>query len=115
MLHFPMPLEVDQNRQTPWKGFQLSQTVSISLCTCLSRCSRIVGFAVVSVALQLSEVCVKLYLFWESIEEAPQEIAAIKEDLQYLISVFSRIESTEEPLGLCIAEGIRHCRTKVAV
>lgn len=73
------------------------------------------GFAVVSVALQLSEVCVKLYLFWESIEEAPQEIAAIKEDLRYLISVFRRIESAGEAPGLCIAEGIRHCRTKVAV
>lgn len=48
-------------------------------------------------------------------EDAPQEIAAVKEDLQYLISVFKRIESAEKPLGHCIAEGVRHCRIKVAV
>ncbi|KAH6633196.1 hypothetical protein C7974DRAFT_462830 [Boeremia exigua] len=71
------------------------------------------GLAVVSVAFQLSEACVKLYIFWESIEDAPQEISAIKEDLQYLISVFRRIESAKTPLGHCIAEGIQHCRIKV--
>jgi hypothetical protein len=69
----------------------------------------------VSVAFQLSDVCLRLYTFWESIEDAPQEVAAVKEDLQYLISVFKRIESAEKPLGHCIAEGIRHCRFKVAV
>lgn len=69
----------------------------------------------VSVAIQLSEACIKLYMFWESIEDAPHEIAAVKEDLQYLISVFKRIETAEKPLGHCIAEGIRHCRIKVAV
>lgn len=57
----------------------------------------------------------KLYIFWECIEDAPHEIAAIKEDLQYLISVFKKVESAEKPLGHCIAEGIRHCRTKVTV
>jgi hypothetical protein len=64
---------------------------------------------------QLSETCVKLYHFWESIKEAPEEIAAIKEDLRYLISVFRRVESAGQPLGPCIAEGVRHCRIKVAV
>lgn len=69
----------------------------------------------VSVAIQLSEVCVKLYMFWEAIEDAPQEVAAIKEDLQYLISVFKRIESTEARNSRCIREGVQHCRIKVAV
>ncbi|KAL5117772.1 hypothetical protein ACEQ8H_004382 [Pleosporales sp. CAS-2024a] len=49
------------------------------------------GLAVVSIAFQLSEACVKLYRFWESIEEAPHEISAIKEDLRYLISILSSI------------------------
>ncbi|KAF3006764.1 hypothetical protein E8E13_010062 [Curvularia kusanoi] len=70
--------------------------------------------AIVSVAFQLSETCVKLYVFWESIEDAPLEIAAIKEDLQYLVSVFKRIETAAHPPGHCIAEGIRHCRMKIA-
>lgn len=68
-----------------------------------------------SAAVQLSEACIKLYMFWESIEDAPQEIAAVKEDLQYLVSVFRKIEAGDEPMGHCIAEGIRHCRIKVAV
>ncbi|RAR06532.1 ankyrin repeat-containing protein [Stemphylium lycopersici] len=68
------------------------------------------GLAVVSAAFQLTEACVKLYRFWESVEDAPQEIAAINEDLQYLITIFRRIESNTEPLGECIAEGIEHCR-----
>ncbi|KAF1929931.1 uncharacterized protein M421DRAFT_380930 [Didymella exigua CBS 183.55] len=72
------------------------------------------GLAVVSVAFQLSEACIKLYVFWESIEDAPQEIAAVKEDLQYLISVFKGIENSEKPLGHCIADGVQHCRIKIA-
>ncbi|KAF9700525.1 hypothetical protein EKO04_001240 [Ascochyta lentis] len=72
------------------------------------------GLAVVSVAFQLTEACVKLYRFWESVEDAPIEIAAIKEDLRYLISVFKRVESNNIPSGDCIAEGIKHCRVKIA-
>lgn len=73
------------------------------------------GLAVASITLQLSESCIKLYKFWESIEDAPHEILAIKGDLRYLISVFRRIESAEQPLGNSIIEGVRHCRIKVAV
>ncbi|KAJ4989675.1 hypothetical protein SVAN01_04892 [Stagonosporopsis vannaccii] len=72
------------------------------------------GLAVISVAFQLTEACIKLYTFWEAIEDAPQEIAAIKEDLCYLISVFKRVESHDNPLGSCLAEGVQHCRAKIA-
>ncbi|KAH7401636.1 hypothetical protein BKA66DRAFT_585814 [Pyrenochaeta sp. MPI-SDFR-AT-0127] len=71
------------------------------------------GLAVVSLALQLTEACTKLHKFWESIEDAPQEIAAIKEDLLYLTSVFGRIGCTRKPLGHCVVEGIQHCQIKV--
>jgi hypothetical protein len=70
---------------------------------------------VVSVAFQLTEACIKLYRFWESVEDAPQEVAAINEDLQYLISIFKRIESQNSSPDDCIAEGIRYCRSKVLV
>ena len=73
------------------------------------------GLAVVSAAFQLTEACIKLYRFWESIEDAPHEIASIKADLQYLISVFKRIESGGHAPGQCISEGLHHCRSKVAV
>lgn len=52
----------------------------------------------VSVAFQLTEACAKLYRFWECVEDAPQEVAAISEDLKYLISIFKRIESDTIPL-----------------
>jgi len=45
----------------------------------------VLGLAVISVAFQLTEACIKLYTFWETVEDAPQEIIAIKEDLRYLI------------------------------
>jgi hypothetical protein len=70
---------------------------------------------VISFGVQLTETCIKLHNFWESIEDAPHEIAAIKEDLQLLISVFKRIESNENPLGQCTIKGVYHCRVKVAV
>jgi hypothetical protein len=75
----------------------------------------IIGIAVISVAFQLTEACIKLYKFWESIEDGPQETTAIREDLFYLISIFREIESNDNPLGDCIVEGIQQCRTKVTV
>ncbi|KAH3964989.1 hypothetical protein HBI56_149970 [Parastagonospora nodorum] len=71
------------------------------------------GIAVVSIALQLTESCIKLYKFWESIEDGPQEIAAIREDLQYLISIFREIESNNGHVGDCILEGIQYCRIRI--
>jgi hypothetical protein len=73
------------------------------------------GIAVVSVAFQLAETCIKLHDFWESVEDAPHEIAAIREDLQYLISVFKEIERNEHQSGQCVAEGTLYCRNKIAV
>jgi hypothetical protein len=67
------------------------------------------------VAFQLTEACIKLYTFWETVEDAPREIIAIKEDLRYLISVFKTVESHSNPLGSCLAEGVQHCRAKIAV
>ena len=57
----------------------------------------------------------KLYRFWESIEDAPREIQAIKEDLQYLSSVFGKLDSDQAKLGKCVVEGTKHCKDKVAV
>jgi len=67
------------------------------------------------VAFQLTEACIKLYTFWETVEDAPREIIAIKEDLRFLISVFQRVESSGNNLDGCLAEGVQHCRAKIAV
>ncbi|KAI4642043.1 uncharacterized protein J4E79_011569 [Alternaria viburni] len=73
------------------------------------------GLAVISVAFQLTEACIKLYTFWETVEDAPREIIAIKEDLRFLISVFQKVESHGNSLGGCLAEGVQHCRAKIAL
>jgi hypothetical protein len=71
--------------------------------------------AFVSIAFQLTETCVKLHKFWESVEDAPQEIAAIREDLHFLSSVFAGIGCNGKPLGQLVVEGIQHCELKMAV
>jgi len=63
----------------------------------------------------IAESCIKIYNFWESIEDGPQEIAAIKENLQYLISIFREIESNSSRVGDCILEGIQYCRLRIVV
>jgi hypothetical protein len=73
------------------------------------------GIAIVSVAFQLTEACIKLYKFWESVDDSPQEVAAIRDDLQYLILIFKEIESNNNPVGHCIVEGVQRCRIKVKV
>jgi hypothetical protein len=73
------------------------------------------GIAVISVALQLTEACIKLYKFWDEVEDAPQEVKAIREDLQYLISIFGKIESNENRVGECVVQGMQHCQSKVLV
>jgi hypothetical protein len=75
----------------------------------------LIGIAVISVAFQLTEACIKLYRFWEEVEDGPQEVKAIQEDLQYLISIFRKIESNDSHVGECVMEGMQHCQVKVLV
>ena len=49
------------------------------------------GIAVVSVAVQLAESFKKLYDFWKSIKEAPENIRAISVDLEILSNVLVQI------------------------
>ncbi|KAM7210787.1 hypothetical protein V8F06_013834 [Rhypophila decipiens] len=50
------------------------------------------GLAVVSVAFQLAEGCKKLYDFWESVKDAPEEVSLIAHDLRVLSSVLEYID-----------------------
>jgi hypothetical protein len=67
------------------------------------------------VAFQLTKACIKLYTFWETVEDAPREIIAIKENLRYSISVFKIVEFHGNHLGSCLAEGVEHYSAKIAV
>jgi hypothetical protein len=70
---------------------------------------------VVCAAVQVAEACTKLYQFWESFQDAPEDVAAIVESLRYLSTVFEEIASAKKPLAPSVAEGIRCCQRKVAV
>ena len=49
------------------------------------------GIAVVSLAFQLAESVKKLYDYWNSIKEAPEDIEAISMDLELLSSILTQI------------------------
>lgn len=49
------------------------------------------AIAVVSLGIQLAENVKRLYDFWNSIKEAPEDVRAISADLKLLSSIFTRI------------------------
>lgn len=57
------------------------------------------GMAVVSLALQLGGSIKQLYDFWDSVNEAPDEIQGITLDLSLLASVLTEMASEEQHYG----------------
>ena len=51
--------------------------------------------AVVSVAIQLAETIKKIYDFWSSVQDAPQDIRDIVKELQIILDVIKEIENDE--------------------
>ena len=73
------------------------------------------GVAVVSVAVQMAESVKKLYDFWRSIEEAPEDVRMISMDLELLSSVLTRIANEAqhaEPEAM-LASALNGCWAKV--
>ncbi|TVY81433.1 hypothetical protein LSUE1_G001778 [Lachnellula suecica] len=68
--------------------------------------------AVVSVAVQLADGCIKLYMFWDSIKGAPEEVAGVMDDLLLLSTVLEDI-SSHKRLAPSVTVGLRCCLTKV--
>lgn len=54
------------------------------------------GIAVVSLAFQLAESIIKLYDFWDTVQEAPDEVRAIVKDRKLLRAVLNDIESNTQ-------------------
>jgi hypothetical protein len=67
------------------------------------------------VAIQVAESCVKLYLFWESIREAPEEVGAIVEDLKYLATVMQDIARTKSNVASSVRAGLELCLKRMEV
>jgi hypothetical protein len=63
--------------------------------------------AVVSLALQLAGGIIKLYDFWGTVQDAPQEVTEMLMDLRLLSRILNELVSRKDPL--------EHCDTKVEV
>ena len=57
------------------------------------------GIAVVSFTLQLAESATKLYNFWKSVDEAPEFVHEIVEDLKLLSTTLAEITLHEQKHG----------------
>ena len=57
------------------------------------------GIAVASIAIQLADSIKKLYEFWESVQDAPNDIRAVVKELRLLSAVLEGIQSNERRYG----------------
>ncbi len=57
----------------------------------------------------------KLYHFWESIQDAPEDVATIMEDLQHLSSLLSDIGFSKSDMAPSVAVGLECCKSKIGV
>lgn len=73
------------------------------------------GLACVSLSLQIADSCAKLYRFWDSIRDAPHEVAAILQDLQYLATVVDNIARDTTERGSSVAMGLQCCQSTMKV
>lgn len=57
----------------------------------------------------------KLYYFWESVRDAPEDVAFIMEDLKYLSTVVEDIARDKSPMSTSVAVGLKVCQNKMRV
>ena len=71
--------------------------------------------AVTSLAFKLAESTKKLFEFWDSIQNAPEEVNDIKSDLESLRNVLEQIghEAQHQPPDHLIESALRLCTRKV--
>jgi hypothetical protein len=72
------------------------------------------ALAVVSVAMQLADGCIKLYGFWTSVRDAPGDVAVIIDDLMLLSTVLQDI-AKDDQLAPAVSVGLACCQTKLLV
>jgi hypothetical protein len=70
--------------------------------------------AVVSLALQLAGGIIKLYDFWGTVQDAPQEVTEMLMDLRLLSRILNELVSRKDP-SPHVKDALEHCDTKVEV
>ncbi|RYP46935.1 hypothetical protein DL768_006918 [Monosporascus sp. mg162] len=70
------------------------------------------GFAVISVAIQLADGCIRLRNFWESVRDAPGGVAVITHDLRLLSAVLEDV-SRGGLSSPAVVMGLNSCLVKI--
>ncbi len=73
------------------------------------------SFAVASIAIQLAENIKKLHSFWDLVQDAPQEVKSIVQDLRLLERILDKIRNHELAYGPDpeLSETLNSCASKV--
>ena len=74
----------------------------------------VIAVAALSLAMQLANGCVKLYDFWNSVRDAPKEVAVITDDLMLLSRVLRDISHSKRPAP-AVTLGLECCKAKILV
>ncbi|KAF7508364.1 hypothetical protein GJ744_009355 [Endocarpon pusillum] len=72
------------------------------------------GLAVVSLGVQLASGLIKLYDFWGTVRDAPQEVGEIVLDLKLLSRILNELINRKDP-SPHVKDALDHCNDKVAV
>lgn len=70
--------------------------------------------AVISLALQLAGGFIKLYDFWGTVQDAPQEVGDMLLDLKLLSRILNELVYRKDP-SPHVKDALEHCDTKVEV
>lgn len=75
---------------------------------------QIIGIAVVSLAIQLAGSFIKLYDFWGTVRDAPDEVREIVIDLKLLSRILDELVNRSDP-SPHVRDALIHCDSKVKV
>jgi hypothetical protein len=73
-----------------------------------------VGLALVGTSTKLAQDCMRLYQFWDSLRNAPDDVKVIKNDLMLLTNVLGDI-SQQKDLSPAVRLTLDSCQEKVKV
>jgi hypothetical protein len=97
-----------------WMVSLLWQVVGFNYLIEICLLSSFKGIAVVQLASSLAQGCLTLHEFWCNIQEAPEEVNGIANDLKFLSHLLYRIADEHERYPFMI-NLVEHCQTKVKV
>lgn len=81
----------------------------------MAKANLLSAIAIVSIPLQLAETCTKLHNFWNSIQDAPQDVTFITNDLTILSMMLKDIPASNIDPSPAVDATLKSCRNKLNV